>query len=248
MLLRVWSSHPLTILIVGDPHGDLSCVLQACRERQPTAVILVGDQELQRPLVDELAPLYAAAVPIFWLVGNHDADSSEIYDNLVSSVAHQPDGHLGARAINVDSLRIGGLSGVFANRVWYPQQGGEVPRYATRADYLRSVLRSDRWRSDWSGPEVSEHCGLPRSMRAIIFPEDLERLAEHRLDVIISHEAPGPPHPRGFGVLARLADRVGARLWVHGHHHRHYDETVILPSGRPLRVVGLGIRQCWWLD
>lgn len=235
------------LLVIGDPHGDLSCVLDACRERHPSAVVLLGDQELQRPLIDELAPLYAAGVPVYWLFGNHDTDSAAYYDHLASSLSVQPDGHLGGRMVVVDGSRIAGISGVYASRVWYPVEGDEPPRYRTRAEYLRGVLRSDRWRAEWSGPEIPEHRGLPRSMRGIIFPEDHSRLEGHRLDVISSHEAPRPPHRNGFGSLHRLADEVGARLWIHGHHHRHSDETVTLPSGRLLRVVGLGIRECLWL-
>jgi len=88
---------------------------------------------------------------------------------------------------------------------------------------------------------------MPLGMRDAIFPEDIERLAKERLDVIVSHESPRTAAMRGkgFAGLDDLADKTHCKLWVHGHHHQSYTEVMELPSGRTLTVRGLAREECW---
>ena len=64
-----------------------------------------------------------------------------------------------------------------------------------------------------------------------------------RLDVLVTHEAPICGHEHGFFALDELARRTGARLLVHGHHHRSYCRTV---GG--LTVRGLAKAEVWEAD
>ncbi|KAF0225737.1 MAG: hypothetical protein FD176_184 [Rhodospirillaceae bacterium] len=69
-----------------------------------------------------------------------------------------------------------------------------------------------------------------------IWPEDYERLAQQQADILVTHEAPSN-HPHGFIEIDQLAEAMGAKLIVHGHHHRDYQTA--LPSG--IRVIGVGL-------
>ncbi len=97
---------------------------------------------------------------------------------------------------------------------------------------LRAVHPRERWRG-W----------LPLDRRQAIVPEEVEALARHRLDVLVCHEAP-TSHRLGFAAIDDLARRTGAKLVVHGHHHRAYDAR--LRDGT--RVRGLGMAEPWLLD
>jgi hypothetical protein len=45
-----------------------------------------------------------------------------------------------------------------------------------------------------------------------------------RCDIFITHEAPGY-HPNGFELLDTLAQAMGAKAVVHGHHHDRIDSS-----------------------
>jgi hypothetical protein len=45
-----------------------------------------------------------------------------------------------------------------------------------------------------------------------------------RADVLILHEAPAY-HPNGFDLLDTLAQSMGAKVVVHGHHHDRLDSS-----------------------
>lgn len=126
---------------------------------------------------------------------------------------------------------MGGLGGVFLDSVWLPRFGGEEPRFRSREDMLGAVPARDRWRG-W----------LPLDRRLAIVPDDTKALARHRLDVLVRHEAP-TTHPLGFAAIDGLAARTGAKLVVHGHHHRSYEAR--LSDGTHVR--GLGVAESWLL-
>lgn len=239
----------IPVVAAGDPHGAYAPILDFCRRQERSGIlVLLGDQDLEEPLSDVLEPLYADLWSVFWLLGNHDCSLDRHYDNLVGSLGQHPDGHLGGRCIEAGGLRVTGLSGIFKGKVWYPREGIEPPRYSTRADYMRQVRPPERWRSATTGPELVELRGMPLRMRDAIFPEDLERVATAGpCDVVVSHEAPSC-HRHGFRALDLLADQVGCRLWLHGHHHRSYEDRLTLPSGREMRVIGLGVGECRRID
>lgn len=60
------------VLYCGDPHGQFRHILRAAAELNPSAVVLLGDLEPQRPLHEELE---AIAFKTWFIHGNHDTDS-----------------------------------------------------------------------------------------------------------------------------------------------------------------------------
>ena len=211
------------ILFAGDPHRNFSPILRACLRLPAGTLILVGDCDCPAPLPAILAPAIEAGWDVRWVLGNHDTETELAFDNLVGAY---PSGDLGLRVTEFDGLRIAGLPGVFKPRVW---DAIEPPRFQTRAAFQASLRPDEVWRG-----------GLPLWHRDTIFPEDFYRLSAERFDVLVTHEAP-TSHPHGFSVIDTLARAAGARLIVHGHHHRSYE--AVLSGG--IQVRGLGIAEPW---
>jgi hypothetical protein len=219
------------IVFAGDPHRNFSPIIRACLARPIGTLIIVGDCDCQAPLPVLLAPLLGAGWVVRWVLGNHDAETEDAFDHLARAY---PEGDLGLHVMEIAGLRVAGLPGVFKPRVWYPrpdEPGGRIepPRFETRAAFLESLRPGEAWRG-----------GLPLWHRDTIFPEDFARLRTERFDVLVAHEAPSS-HPHGFAVIDDLAKACGARLIVHGHHHRSYAAT--LDNG--IRVRGLGLAEVW---
>jgi hypothetical protein len=210
-----------SLLFAGDPHGDFAPILRACLALSPGTLILAGDCGCQAPLSQVLAPAIALGWDVRWILGNHDTETEAAFDNLTGHA-----GDLGLRVATAGGLRIGGLPGVFKPRVWQP---GEAPSFHTRAAFQAALRPGEAWRG-----------GLPLFHRDTIFPEDFDRLAALACDILVSHEAPSC-HPHGFAVIDAVAEACGARLIVHGHHHRSYE--AVLPNG--IRVRGLGLAEPW---
>lgn len=217
------------ILFYGDPHGVWDPLADSVHQHRPNAVVLLGDMGLNRPLREELSAIWGLVPSWYWIIGNHDVDKVHDYEFLVDSYA---DGDIGSRTVEIDGLTIAGLGGVYGQRVWYPQVGNETPVFRTRAEMTRKTARFDRFRG-----------GVPRSSRATIFPEDHVALARTRADILVSHEAP-TSHRNGFAAIDDLAEKMGTRLVVHGHHHHSYEGRTV--DG--IRVVGLSIAQPWLFD
>ena len=206
------------LIFYGDPHGEWRPLLQACAEDRPDAVVLLGDCDLDVPLRQRLMPLLEAGIRLFWVPGNHDADTEEFHDRLWGD---HPEGNIHGRRAHVGGLTVIGLGGVFKGRVWYPRDETAEPAHASRRDFMRRLPRTDRWRD-----------GLPRDMRDAIFPEDVAALAKLRADVLVTHEAP-TTHRHGFAGIDEAARLCRARLVVHGHHHQSY--VAVLPDGTRVR-------------
>ena len=216
--------HP-PVLFAGDLHGNFAPILRACGQQAPGTLILVGDVGCPQPLERVFAPAIARGWKVHWILGNHDTETEETFDNLTGH-----DGDLGLRVAQVGQWLIAGLPGVFKPRVWHPADG--PASFATRSAFQAALRDGEAWRG-----------GLPLFHRDTIFPEDFQRLRACRFDVLVSHEAPST-HPHGFAVIDELAAACGASLIVHGHHHQSYD--AVLPSG--VRVRGLGLAEPWLLD
>lgn len=209
------------IAIVGDPHGDYSCLGRLLGGGTPSAAVFLGDMDLEIPFDEQVRPLLSAGVDVRYIHGNHDTDREEWHDNLFCSPLGVS-GNLTGRVEEIAGLRIAGLGGVFRDRVWHPKNGDGEPRFRTRKEFIDANRRS-LWRD-----------GLPRGQRSTIFWEDFEALADERADVLVTHEAPSC-HRYGFSEIDFIAEVLGAKLIVHGHHHESYEAA--LPSG--IRVVGL---------
>lgn len=222
------------IVIAGDPHGNFSPILRACSAEEPGTLILLGDCELRVPLRHMLGSLFAVGWHVHWILGNKDTETAAVFDHLAGDF---PEGDLGGKVIEVAGLRIAGLGGVFKPRIWYPRADEpdgtiEPPHFNTRHEFMLSLQQRDHWRG-W----------LPLWHRDSIFPEDFVRLAQHRFDVLVTHEAPSC-HRHGFAAIDRLAEVAAARLIVHGHHHESY--AAKLGSGIDIR--GLAVAETWVLE
>jgi predicted phosphodiesterase len=228
------------ILFAADAHGQFAPIIDAADKA--SAIILLGDQEPEYDLAEELGP--DVAEKTWWIYGNHDSDDP-LYIKHHESMA---DRNLHCRVAELDGLKVAGLGGTFSPEILDIE-------FDTPLDMLGSV---------W--PLLSRHLklntGEPRIPTALdlttIFAEDLFSLSrmagEERIDILVSHEAP-ESHPRGYQMIGDLARMLGVKLLAHGHHHERYDAE--LAGG--IKVVGVGLlgtmdMQSWtdqglyWLD
>ena len=221
-----------SILFCGDPHGNFDPFRRAGLQHRPQALVLLGDYNcLQTTLVKEIAPVRASGIPVHWITGNHDTDSVAEWVNL-----HCADGCIDGQVVTLAGLRVAGLGGVFRAHVWHPGSDGGLPRFRRRDDFLLQTLqeKNNKFRAKWTAPWESQP-GLPVSLRGAIWPEDYDQLADQQADILVTHEAPAC-HRHGFAEIDLLAEAMGARLIVHGHHHTDY--RTVLPNGIVVHGVG----------
>jgi predicted phosphodiesterase len=225
------------ILYCGDPHGQFRQVIRAAEQAQPCAVVLLGDMEPVRPLHEELAELDHLQVPVYWIPGNHDADSDVLWERVwLSGLAGR---NIHGRVVTLpDGTRLAGLGGVFRESVWHPDRAGArqgVPVFRTRAEHGMATPQQDQW-----------HGGHSRKHWGTIYPEELDRLSQLSADILVTHEAPGY-HPHGFEIIDTLAQALGVKLSVHGHHHDSLDSSYRWgEQGFESRGVGLrGVSAKW---
>lgn len=196
------------VLFCGDPHGQFDHILRAAGELRASAVILLGDIESVRPLHEELASI---ADKLWYIHGNHDTDVDRNWNHLWGS--QLADRNLDGRvAVLPNGIRIAGLGGVFRESVWYPSLP-TPPKFRNRKEHVRATPRQDRWQG-----------GVPRKHWSTIYPEELDRLSLMQADILITHEAPGY-HNNGFEILDTLAQSMGVKVTVHGHHHDKLDSS-----------------------
>ena len=217
----------MSLWCYGDPHGDYRPLLRAAPGFGPRDVIvLMGDYDLNAPIKQVLASVIATGAAIRWILGNHESRDASAFDNVATTM---PDGQLGHHRCS-DGRAVSGLGGVFRSAIWYPRPDpDDPPEHASRDAYVQSLRHQARWRK-----------GMPLLHRTTIFPSDLAPTRERRADVLCTHEAPSS-HRHGFSLLDDLAEQIGARWLVHGHHHVSYES--LLPNG--VRVKGLGIAELW---
>ena len=215
------------VYFFGDTHGQLQHVREIVARDRPAAIVLLGDVQARRPLELELAPILSLT-EVWFIHGNHDTDSDADYDHLFGSALAERNLH--GRVAVVDGLRIAGLGGVFRGQVWWPT--GQ-PRYQSGAQFAASCGQGNRWRD-----------GLPRKHHSTIFPDDFERLAAQRADILVTHEAPSA-HPHGFVAIDNLARRLQVAQVFHGHHH---DSRDYRPHQRRLGFSAHGVGYCGVMD
>lgn len=225
------------LAFLGDPHGDLAAMRRFVVEHPKVPRIVLGDMGLARPV--------SWALPeTFWVPGNHDFDDETQYDATLGDPLALA-WCLHGRVTEVCGLQVAGLGGNFQTRIWNPKHGDGQPRWRRRQDFLRHVRPGGRWRVS-DGHDIWGRkwgFGLPLKARGAIWPEDYDRLAGQRADVLVLHEAPST-HEHGFKALDQLAEAMRVRLVVHGHHHRAYKG--FLPSG--IRVIGVGLAESRLVD
>ena len=224
----------MTILFAGDPHRNFSPIIRTCLAQSPGTLILLGDQDCQRPLNHRIRPGHRGglACPL-------DTGQSRLRNgNRLRQSRHR------------SSRRRPRFSGRHSR--WHPR------RWASRRFQIIGLVSSFRcWKGTYRTATLSRprriprgateaarwwRDGLPLWHRDTIFPDDADRLAAQRFDVLVTHEAPSS-HKHGFAVIDEIARSGGARLIVHGHHHDSY--TGILQNG--ITVRGLGLAEPWLL-
>ena len=67
-----------------------------------------------------------------------------------------------------------------------------------------------------------------------------------RVDVLILHEAPGY-HPNGHVLLDTLAQSMGVKVVVHGHHHDSIDSSARW-AAQGFKSYGVGLRGITAID
>jgi predicted phosphodiesterase len=203
------------ILVYGDPHGKWQPLHRAAAANRPDLVVLLGDMDLEAPLEEMVAGLEDR---VWWIGGNHEADRPHWYQHAYGSAA-LAERCLDGRVVEIDGVRLAGLGGVFKQRVWHPETGINWP---SRKRYLAHLPPRDRAK------------GLPLHVTLAIWHEDYECLYGQRADLLFTHEAPSC-HRYGFAALDELAEAMGVKLLVHGHHHETYRAELA-----PCPVYGLG--------
>ena len=208
------------ILFCGDPHAHFDHIIERVQATRPEAIILLGDQCCLSPL-DEIFQTVSDR-PIYFIQGNHDTDLVTYYDYLAAAEAY----NIHCQIVDIGGVKVAGLGGIFRGQIWYPP---EAPRYQSRADFIARCGKGNRWRG-----------GLPLKHRSSIFPEDFELFKGQKADILVCHEAPAA-HPHGFTAIDELADSLGVKQIIHGHHHNPfiYSEP---------RYVNVGFRGFYEID
>jgi predicted phosphodiesterase len=203
------------VLYCGDPHGRFGHIVEAVRRTGASTIVLLGDLEPARPLHLELRPLIERGTEIYWIAGNHDSDSALTWSHLWHSELAGRNIH-GKVVTLADGSRLAGLGGVFREAVWHPDPAtarGGVPTFLSRAAHAAARPLRDRWEG-----------GPPRRHWTSIYKDEFDHLASLQADILVSHEAPGY-HAHGFEILDTLAQQMGVKVHVHGHHHDALDSS-----------------------
>jgi Icc-related predicted phosphoesterase len=197
------------IWFLGDVHGQFKHIAQALIDapQKPNWLVFLGDVELEfKSLREMLAPLHRKlpGIQVAFIHGNHDADTHEHWAML-----HDCGGALAlhGQVLNLDGVRVAGLGGNFLGRIWSP------PGPVLFRNKREAVAQTPRRSGQQHNPKLY----------AAIYPDDVERLAKQRADILITHEAPSC-HPHGFAALDELARSMRVVRSFHGHHHDDLSE------------------------
>lgn len=216
------------VLYCGDPHGSFDHIVEAALRTDASAVVLLGDLEPRRPLHEELQRIRDR---VWWIPGNHDADSDDLWMRVWGSGLSDRNVH-GRLVTLPDGTRLAGLGGIFREAVWHPSPGaarGGVPAFRSREEHAASTPPQERWRD-----------GHARKHWGTIYANEVDRLSELQADVLVTHEAPGY-HPHGFDLLDTLAQSMQVRAVVHGHHHDRLNSSSCWMS-QGFASIGVGLR------
>jgi len=193
------------IWFLGDVHGRFDHVIRLVKLHRPEAVVFLGDLECGLPLDTILRPILGLT-EIWYIHGNHDTDQWSYWHNLHGSGF--ADRSLHGRVVEVAGHRIAGLGGTFEQRVWLP--GSLDTGIQNYEDFLeRLALRPQR---------ADIVATKKQNALSAIFPDDYFSLAMEGADILVCHEAPSC-HPHGYSEIDALAQAMGAKMVVHGHHH-----------------------------
>lgn len=206
------------IFFLGDVHGRFTDVNRHVLPARPTAVVFLGDIEPARPFVEEIAPLEAAGIAVYWIRGNHDTDSRTSWNNLAGAMDRNIDG----RVVDIGGVRVAGLGGVFRGEIWFPDHPAMCPaepKHRNFADYCRAceAKRPLRERNQQATGGAS-YFGRDLKHESSIFSDTYDALTVQEADILVTHEAPSC-HSHGFKTIDHLAQAMGIKRLFHGHHH-----------------------------
>lgn len=197
------------IWFLGDVHGRFNHVIRQVKLHRPEAVVFLGDLECSLPLDMILRPILEQT-EIWFIHGNHDGDRPVYWHNLhICSLAERS---LHSRVVDIEGYRIAGLGGTFESQVWLP--GSPDTGIQNYWDFLeRLALRP-----------LNEDIIATKRQHALSanYPDDYFTLAMEKADILVCHEAPSC-HPHGYSEIDDLAQAMGAKMVVHGHHHDSLD-------------------------
>ncbi len=198
-LRRIW--------LLGDVHGVFTHIAQALlgTPQKPSWLVFLGDIDIDHQSFRELCiePLKRSfpGIQVGFIYGNHDADTYEHWQMLHdcgNAIA------LHGQVVDLGGVKVAGLGGNFMGRIWSP------PANPTFRNKKESMNRGPyQWR-DGQRPNPSLH--------AAIYPDDFERLAKLRADILVTHEAPSC-HPYGFEAIDELVRSMHVVRAFHGHQH-----------------------------
>jgi predicted phosphodiesterase len=222
----------MCLVFIGDIHQNWHHIEAglAALPTPPRAAILLGDIECTEPLDRMAAPLLDRGVTVYWIHGNHEHDTGpEMWENLAAPERNPltAAGALHSRVIEIGGVRVAGLGGTFLPHVW---AGNARPRLHRREQLATDLTAIRRGLSSDQASAAMHFLAT-----TAIWPEDVEKLARQKADVLVTHDAPSS-HPEGSLVLDELSRAMGAGLIVHGHHHITSQAQAV--DG--LRVLGVG--------
>ena len=250
------------ILFLGDNHGNFDHIAPAIVSendagRPVDAVIFLGDIEAKRSFENEIAPILALGVEVYWIQGNHDTDTEENWRNLQESM-HR---NIGGRVVDIAGTRVAGLGGIFRGFL-YPRNSKNMdavtePRFDSYDDFShdlhqrqrlqRRLSKMDRIQMEAIPDRISKLVdptknGQLRKHQSSIFPNTIQKLSALRADILVTHEEPGS-HPYGFEELDLLAMELRVKCSFHGHQHDNlnYSSHFTKLGYRPFGVGFCGI-------
>lgn len=210
-----------SIWFAGDVHGEFKYIKRALQTTNkegraaPRWLVFLGDQDLEeRPFRDEVQEIQelCPGLRVAFIHGNHDSDTHEKWELLHDS---GPAIALHGQVVELGGIRVAGLGGNFMGRIWAPPS---QPTFASRSAAMKR------------GPYAWRENQRPNpKLNGAIYPEDVDRLAAQRADVLVTHEAPSC-HPYGWAALDDLARVMGVKRTFHGHTHDDLSEQYRLQS------------------
>lgn len=115
LIKAVWIDDEAPVLYCGEPQGRFAHIVHAANELNASAVVLLGDLELLRPIHEESV---GNSAPTGFIHGNHDTDSDEMWTRVWESDVAERNIH--AKVLGMpDGTRRAGLGGVVRESVWY---------------------------------------------------------------------------------------------------------------------------------
>lgn len=235
-LLTALEKNLSDVCFVGDPHGHYSHIIDELLLRRAREAIFLGDffsdkttRELSL-LKSLFAEIQDIGIEVKFINGNHDHHNSETA-NFFESDINSMNLHGRVATCGICNVTIGGLGGIFFGKIWAPKTSLDAAKGCiNRAEALAKTPKNERI-----------HGGLPLKKRYAIYPEEYDTLSQANADVLVCHEAPSYTD-KGFRGIDLLAERLGAKLIVHGHLH---NDEIALSENSQTAVRSLAKAQVW---